>query len=331
MMYLSRLLVDVGHDPDKHRPGRNWLRDIYAVHQRLCMAFPDKKRETDDAPFLAPHRTDDFRVARLTSNTAVREQRSSTAGLLFRIDPIMTQFSEHDRLDGDEQHEYARAMILVLSAQQPNWEYAFQNSRMLLAAQPEQKRYEPEFKQGERYRFRILMNLSQKISQRKRKTPGKETYESLRTPHPEGKLDKKGRPKSQGKRALLTWHKDTNPVQTIHPWFEMKAGVRAQKRVDGYVAEGALIANRPFTLEEFALVKLGWVVGYKPKPKGKNSELPQPGPNYKVQHDTLRFRSALLEGVLRVEDAAAFTRLALAGIGSAKAFGFGLLSLARMR
>ncbi len=39
-MYLSSLLIDVGDNPDRPRPGRLWLRNLYHVHQRLCMAFP---------------------------------------------------------------------------------------------------------------------------------------------------------------------------------------------------------------------------------------------------------------------------------------------------
>ena len=39
-VYLSRLMIDIGNDPTRERPGRLWLRNLYHVHQRLCMAFP---------------------------------------------------------------------------------------------------------------------------------------------------------------------------------------------------------------------------------------------------------------------------------------------------
>lgn len=46
---------------------------------------------------------------------------------------------------------------------------------------------------------------------------------------------------------------------------------------------------------------------------------------------SLTFRSVLFEGVLEVGDAAVFTRTLRVGIGSGKAFGFGLLSIAPAR
>ena len=52
-MFLSCLLIDIGDNPDRPRPGRIWLRNLYHVHQRLCMAFPSDPRKTDDRDFLA--------------------------------------------------------------------------------------------------------------------------------------------------------------------------------------------------------------------------------------------------------------------------------------
>jgi len=49
-MYLSILKVNMGHDPNKSRPGRTWVKNVHHVHQRLWMAFdrlPQRK-----APFL---------------------------------------------------------------------------------------------------------------------------------------------------------------------------------------------------------------------------------------------------------------------------------------
>jgi hypothetical protein len=53
-MYLSHLMIEVGSDPDRPRPGRLWLRNMYHVHQRLCMAFlpPVSKKNKDDPEFL---------------------------------------------------------------------------------------------------------------------------------------------------------------------------------------------------------------------------------------------------------------------------------------
>jgi CRISPR system Cascade subunit CasE len=38
-VYESLLVVNTGTDPDHARPGRQWVRNPYRVHQRLCMAF----------------------------------------------------------------------------------------------------------------------------------------------------------------------------------------------------------------------------------------------------------------------------------------------------
>ena len=59
-MYLSCLLINVGDNPDHPRPGRLWLRNLYHVHQRLCMAFPSASRKADDPDFLRPFKPEDF-------------------------------------------------------------------------------------------------------------------------------------------------------------------------------------------------------------------------------------------------------------------------------
>ena len=84
MMYLSALLVDVGTDPDRPRPGRLWLRNLYRVHQRLCMAFPSAARKPDDPHFLKPFKPQDFGTSKPKQ---VHVARRTDAGFLFRIDP----------------------------------------------------------------------------------------------------------------------------------------------------------------------------------------------------------------------------------------------------
>ena len=49
-MYQSTLMINIGDNPDRPRPGRLWLRNIYHVHQRLWMAFPTSQQRADD-PF----------------------------------------------------------------------------------------------------------------------------------------------------------------------------------------------------------------------------------------------------------------------------------------
>ena len=107
-MYLSNLLIDVGDNPDRERPGRKWLRNIYHVHQRLCMAFPSDWRLKEDAPFLEPFKDEDFPLLR-NPNAKPQQPRHS---FLFRI---------NNQIEDD----IARAVILVQSEAEPNWDYAF--------------------------------------------------------------------------------------------------------------------------------------------------------------------------------------------------------------
>jgi CRISPR system Cascade subunit CasE len=140
-MYLSSLLIDVGENPDRPRPGRMWLRNLYYVHQRLCMAFPSASRKSEDANFLKPFKPEDF------GNNHVHVTRSADSGFLFRIDP----------------QPGSRVVILVQSAVKPDWEYAFQNAAYLLAAPLDVKHYDLCFKKGQSLRFRIVANATRKI------------------------------------------------------------------------------------------------------------------------------------------------------------------------
>jgi len=270
-MYMSHLMIDIGDNPDRPRPGRLWLRDVYHVHQRLCMAFPSEARVKRDVEFLQPFQEDDFPLLR-NPDVKPEDPRHS---FLFRIDTGIQ--------DG------ARTVILVQSALKPDWDYAFQNARFL-AADPEWKEYAPTFEVGQELRFRIRINLSKKSK-------------DLRNTREE--TDAYGRPKSQSKRVAVTWDKDQKPDEAIRAWF------------------GAKAVRNGFALDNFQLVHLGWVSGYRGKTKVPSGE---DRPKHKM-----RFRSALIEGTLAVTDAPCFSQAVASGIGSAKAFGFGLLSLAPVR
>ena len=141
-MYMSCLLIDVGENPDRPRPGRLWLHNLYHVHQRLCMAFPSASRKCDDVEFLKPFEPEDF------GNGQVHVTRAEDAGFLFRIEP---QFA-------------GRAMILVQSPIKPDWDYAFHNAGYLLAAPSQVKPFDPSFKVGQRLRFRLLANPTRRLS-----------------------------------------------------------------------------------------------------------------------------------------------------------------------
>lgn len=140
-MYLSSLLIDVGDNPDRPRPGRLWLRNLYHVHQRLCMAFPSASRKSTDADFLKP-----FRPEELDTNQ-VHVKRQADAGFLFRIDPLPG----------------GRAVILVQSAARPDWDYAFRNAGYLLVA-CEVRLFNLDFQMGQNLRFRLVANPTKRLS-----------------------------------------------------------------------------------------------------------------------------------------------------------------------
>jgi len=151
-MYLSYLLINVGENPDRPRPGRLWLRNLYRVHQRLCMAFPSNERRHRDKQFLRPYNPQDFATAE------VHAPRSGNAGFLFRVEP---------RPGGNP-------VIVVQSACRPDWDYAFHNARYLLAAQPtEPKVYDPYFKPNERLRLRLKANPTRRACKNSRHPSGR--------------------------------------------------------------------------------------------------------------------------------------------------------------
>jgi CRISPR system Cascade subunit CasE len=245
-MYLSYLLIDLGNNPDRPRPGRSWLRNRYHVHQRLCMAFPSAIRKADDSDFLKPFKPDEF------GNGQVHVKRDADAGFLFRIDP----------------QPNGRAMIVVQSSIEPDWDYAFHNADFLLSATPEVNQYEPSCSLGELYRFRFAANPTRRLSKHS----------------PDAKQE------SIGKRVPV-------PPDQLVDWLEH----RGQK--DGFSINKDSITIQPT------------YVFMKKSSMEKNSK-------------GQRLYSVLFNGLLRVSDPEAFQQTLVSGIGTAKAFGFGLLSVA---
>lgn len=254
-MYLSHLLINVGDNPDRPRPGRLWLRNVYHVHQRLCMAFPTPVQSANDPEFIRSFDPAGFDAGRF----------------LFRIDNAIHR--------GDP-----RVVVLVLSTSRPDWGYAFQNARMFLAAEPETREFIPTFTAGSEFRFRIRVNLSKKSKKSGNGTDLRKLRDAT---------DSKGRQKEQNKRVALTWNEDQRPEEVIVPWFAGKG------------------AHNGFEVRQCEVLQIGWVNAW---PSTKKA---------------MKFRSGLLEGRLVVTDAGLFGKAIASGIGSAKAFGFGLLSVAR--
>lgn len=249
-MFLSCLLVDVGDNPDRPRPGRLWLRNVYRVHQRLCMAFPSAVRAARDEDFLEPFRPEDFPEFSATGGPRqVQTRRGPEGGFLFRIDV----------------QSAGRVVVLVQSAVEPNWGYAFHNASHLLAAAPETKPFEPCFAAGQRLRFRLVANPTRKIS-----------------------TDDENRP--NGTRVPV-------PAERLVEWLATRAQPAG------------------FTLDDgTTTVQAGYLYGTKGQAGGKPISL----------------RCARYDGTLCVADSGRFRETLIRGIGPAKAFGCGLLSVARV-
>lgn len=178
-MHLSCLLIDTGENPDRPRPGRLWLRNVYRVHQRLCMAFPSAARSADDPDFLAPYRPDDFGAGH-----GHKPPRATDSGFLFRIDPLPG----------------GRAAILVQSAIEPDWDYAFHNASHLLAAPPDAKPFDPRPPAGARLRFRLVVNPTKKTG-----TLGKKERQELSADELKGRAGRYGRRVPVPPESLLDW------------------------------------------------------------------------------------------------------------------------------
>ncbi len=272
-MFLSRLLIDLGDNPDRPRPGRLWLRNIYHVHQRLCMAFPSESRKADDRDFLKPFNPEEF------GNGQVHVERKADSGFLFRIDPHPSK---------------ARAVILVQSAVRPDWDYAFRNAGYLLAAPSEVKDYDPSFAKGGRFRFRLAANPTKKVDtveKEKRRAITKEEFKKIEGRH--------------GRRIPV-------PADQLIDWLARRA------------------ESGGFSIDKDSTVRVCAPSVSKAPLKSPTLTF-QPGYVYmnKMRDgDSARLRSVRFEGVLEVIDADKFRNILTGGIGSGKAFGFGLLSVA---
>lgn len=303
-MYHSHLLINVGDNPD--RPdwniARRWLRNLYRVHQRLCMAFPSTvpvTREERLIAFCAPYAdgTEYGRSLPGDPDTAdVHSTRSDQAGFLFRIDhPV------------DHKRGGRRPVIIVQSANKPDWNYAFGldenavdgrghpvgNASFLLAAPPQEAkavsvdvvgntlvlnspREHHEIGRGNLVRFRLRANPVC-TNNGKRHRPRV----------PEDDFNAGGETRE---RAFIKAH---------DAWLQRKLGTAVdQLKVTNSVT--------------------GWAYAWRTKH--------EPRPRQRMQ-----WWSVLYEGTFHVGDVQQLRALLESGIGPAKAFGFGLLSIAPVR
>ncbi len=148
-MYLSYLLIDTAAHANRPRPGRDWIRNPYRVHQRLWMAFPSAARAKDDPHFLDSFIPEEFQP----------RGPSDGSRFLFRMDAVpATSPSRH--------------VITVQSAIEPNWEYAFHNAPEFLAAKPKVVDFEPSFREGQTLRFRLRANPTKRLHELSKRPTG---------------------------------------------------------------------------------------------------------------------------------------------------------------
>lgn len=272
MMFLSLLHVDARYG----RPGREWLRNLYRVHQRLWMAFPDSRRKEEDPFFLG---------AWNGPNVPKPKPPRRECGFLFRI--------EHD----------GPARILVQSQGRPDWDWAFQNAPGLLAEEPQLKEIDPSPRVGQQYRFRLLANVVktktvENLTKEKRTTKtGKVIDHRRRTerrihplPLPEPL------PQEEAAREEVLRNR----------WDPWRLWLQAQGAKGGF---GVIDTRESPLFMQAVHMAVGW-----------------PG-NKKTQS----YNAGLFEGRLACTDEASLRQAIINGVGRAKAFGCGLLSVAPVK
>lgn len=194
------------------------------------------------------------------------------------------------RIDNSINLYQSRACILVQSVVQPDWEYAFKNAKYLLADMPFS---EPKLYNPEIKNdelYRFRININLSKKSKEFDNEGNKRIDRV---------------SKQGKRVSLIWDKEKDRNEVIKDWFNDK--ITRKDKITGN--------DLGFELIDFNVIFVGWINGWK-----KSSV---------VDHH-LKFRSALIEGNLKVSNSELFIKTLKDGIGSAKSFGFGLLSLAKI-
>jgi len=277
-MFLSLLHINLGNHPD--RPGHKWLNNVYRVHQRLWMAFPDDERLSRDPFFL-----NKWDIPALPDPKPPR----SDAGFMFRIE------------------REGKPRILVQSRERPDWEYAFQNAPYLLAEAPQMRELDPDPRQKCMYRFRLLANVVRRKS---------ETY-------PDGRTRTTGSGMTIHRRRrieipiILESIPDPLPIDPPERnrilrarWDPWRLWIREMGARNGF----RIVDESSSTLRmESVRVSL------------RNPGKERGGSGKLIDK---RYNGGLFEGVLVCTDPIKLRTAVLNGIGHAKAFGFGLLSLA---
>jgi CRISPR system Cascade subunit CasE len=250
------------------------------------MAFPSASRKSSDGDFLQPFKSEDF------GNGQVHVKRRRDSGFLFRIDP----------------QPGGRVVILVQSAREPDWEYAFHNAGYLLAAPPQVKSFDPSFKAGQPLRFRLLVNPTKKVS-----TINKAERQSLSK---DQLAQKEGR---HGRRVPVPSAQETEDWLRKNPHQDPRAFIEG-KLLEWLARRGE---TSGFSLDQHSTTVQPSYLYFNKRPVGGKDEA-----EASPKSQQARLRSVRYEGLLQVTDPAQFRETLIHGLGPGKAFGFGLLSVA---
>jgi hypothetical protein len=202
--------------------------------------------------------------------------------------------------------------VLVQSVQEPNWDYAFQNAPYLLAGQPEVRGFDPAPLRDHAYRFRLLANVVNPKS----------------IVHPNGKMrtTRSGLTIPCRKRTEITVLPMPVPEPLPTDPVEREKILRTRwEPWRGWLAQmGAGKGFRVVDEESSPLLMEGvhTIV--------RNPGTERGGSNQDKSTEK-RYNAGLFDGVLICTDPDRLRDALINGVGHAKAFGFGLLSIAPVR
>ena len=204
--------------------------------------------------------------------------------------------------------------ILIQSVERPDWDYAFQNAPYLLATDPDRQpkiiEFDPSPRADEMYRFRLFANV---VNRKSDIHPNGK----MRTTHSGLTIHRKRRTEVPVRPGPTPYPLPSDPIERERlliarwePWRTWLENIGAR--------HGFRIADKrpsPLFMESvYALVR--------------NPGKSQGGSNQDKPTEK-RFNAGLFEGLLVCTDPDRLRDAVITGIGSAKAFGFGLLSVKR--
>jgi CRISPR system Cascade subunit CasE len=301
-MFLTKLDLNL-----KTKSTANWLKNPYNVHIDLWKAFTPKKNDGDPQPFLY-------------------------------------------RFDLNQKATIIQPRILVLSNEKPDWDRSFQDNQYLSESPAIKELSGLDFiKEGALFRFSLLANPTQKIvdyrklfkeelknypetysrKQHKEYLEGKkklkELVEQLRKTNP-AKLDafrlekKENNPKQFKNMKKVGIYEESEQINWLRG---ERNNTKLAEDIRGFELLEAKVQDKegkPGTLFS----------AYSDEIESRFIEILKKDKFTKENLSPIKLHTVHFSGILRVTNASAFKRAYTNGIGSGKAFGCGMLLLARV-